>query len=255
MSKIKPLEYELIETVERTQVNDGWKTHTTALDQATALQLIPHAYSADSRIIVMHRDHTVKVPFHPNAQRQSFIAPPSRRPRGRGECMAYLLAHPTYNGDSSGFAQHVRWRALDSLFDTFSVLNDVRSHDENEQLRQATMEYVDACTEGGTVPEFDNREDQFIAEHRGWGIARSGRSGGYLVLALDHKHPALMHESYQQLYSEDLDGWDLPSLTMVGNTLYDFDLVCMDIVYDVITEGYHQLWPERHVMPFGVTVR
>jgi hypothetical protein len=170
--------------------------------------------------------------------------------------MAYLIAHPTYSGDSSGFAQHVRWRALGGLFDTFSVLNDVRSHDENEQLRESTALYVDNTAGEGMLLEFEDRADQFGSEHKGWGVSWAGRSGGYFVLVPHHQYPRRWgYEDYAITYQRDLDGFSLEDLDGLARVVYDFDLVCMDIVYDVITEGYHQLWPERHVTPFGMTVR
>lgn len=253
MSKRKELEYPpLFETIQRSDAAGTWTEHTTALDQATAMTLVPDKLHRPARAIVMHRDHTVRVPFHPDVQRQNFVAPPNRLPRGKGECMAYLYAHPVYGGGhdrETGFAQHVRWRALDSLFDTFSVLQDVRNHEELEELKEATMQYVDNMAGEGMLFEVENRFEQFAAEHPGWCIGWLGRGGGYWVLMPNYQKRDQMpgSEFYRQLHQSELNAFTSEELQKVAETVYHFDEYCLDAVMDVIAEGFHNHWPDRHL--------
>jgi hypothetical protein len=259
MSKQKPLEYPHFNVVAREEPAGTWTINTTELDQATAMRLLPSRYNHPARIVVMHRDLTVKAPFHPPAQRCNFMVPPSRRPRGKGECAAYLYAHPVYSdpanfSDEGGFAQHVRWRALDGMFDLFADLNGYDSYEKVEQLKQATIERVDKIAEGGTLPEFYHRDSQFTAEHPGWAIGWTGRSGGYFTLVPNMQHPgAPGREYYRCFWAEETGELHKDELETMARVVYDFDLVCCDIIYDAISEGHVRAFGESHIVPLGFT--
>lgn len=168
-----------------------------------------------------------------------YIDIPETKPETRADMIAYLKNHFRYNTMNS-------WNGSTSYANCIKITH----------LNGLSKEDMDACFDMLEVDEaFDDMRimtDDFERNHdHMWGMGTNGRSSGYMVLyrgGVDDKGRKCIYPGKGVDMHEDFDEWDDDMLLDRVEVVWEFDLMCEDIVAQFIEFARSHRVVEKEVM-------